>query len=85
MYSNIVCYEWERKHNQDMKCCALHAHVMQVGEDPRPVMRAAYTAFQDGKEPDRIMAAINPMRGSHDTFYAQLVRVRSTPLQDLQG
>ena len=50
---------------------------MQVGEDPRPVMRAAFTAFQDGSEPDRIMAAINPMRGSHDTFYAQLVRLRS--------
>lgn len=55
---------------------------MQVGEDPRPVMRAAYTAFQDGSEPDRIMAAINPMRGSHDTFYAQLVRLRSTPTND---
>ncbi|CAL8468507.1 g8047 [Coccomyxa elongata] len=46
--------------------------ILKVGEDPRPVMRAAYTAFQDGKEPDRIMAAINPVRGSHDTFYAQL-------------
>ncbi|BDA43529.1 hypothetical protein COCOBI_04-5410 [Coccomyxa sp. Obi] len=51
---------------------AFLAEAQLVGEDPRPVMRAAYTAFQDGKEPDRIMAAINPMRGSHDTFYAQL-------------
>jgi hypothetical protein len=46
---------------------------LQVGEDPRPVMRAAYRAFQDGKDPERILAAVDPARGSHDTFYAHLV------------
>lgn len=38
-------------------------------------MRAAYTVFREGKEPERILAAVSPMRGSHDSFYAQLVRV----------
>ena len=37
------------------------------------MMRAAYAAFQEGSEPQRILAAVDPMRGSRDTFYANLV------------
>ena len=48
------------------------APMAQVGEDPRPVLRAAYAAFKEGSEPQRILAAANPMRGSRDTFYANL-------------
>ena len=49
----------------------------QVGEDPRPVLRAAYAAFREGREPERILAAADPSRGSRDTFYANLVRPRT--------
>ncbi len=37
-------------------------------------MRAAYTAFQDGSDPDSILKAVDPARGSHDSFYTHLVR-----------
>ncbi len=68
--------------NQSHAVCAcmlspLHGVTAQVGEDPRPVLRAAYAAFQEGREPERILAAADPMRGSRDTFYAKLVRRRS--------
>ena len=45
-----------------------------MGVDPRPVLRAAYAAFQEGSKPERILAAADPMKGSRDTFYANLVR-----------
>ena len=44
-----------------------------MGVDPRPVLRAAYAAFQEGCQPERILAAADPMKGSRDTFYANLV------------
>jgi len=49
--------------------------VAQVGQDPRPVMRAAYACFRDASPPEAILAAAEPARGSHDTFYARLVSV----------
>lgn len=39
------------------------------------MMRAAYACFRDGSPPEAILAAAEPARGSHDTFYAQLVSV----------
>lgn len=44
---------------------------MQVGRDPRPVMRAAYECFQSGTPPDGILQAAKDS-GGHDTFYALL-------------
>ncbi|EIE22507.1 hypothetical protein COCSUDRAFT_16560 [Coccomyxa subellipsoidea C-169] len=55
-----------------LKARATNEFLLQVGEDPRPVMRAAYTAFQDGSDPDSILKAVDPARGSHDSFYAHL-------------
>ena len=51
--------------------CEPRVHV-QVGRDPRDVMRAAYGAFQEGSKPDRILQAADPRRPS-DAFYANLV------------
>jgi hypothetical protein len=45
--------------------------MLQVGRDPRPVMRAAYECFQHGEDPAKILAAAGD-NGGHDTFYAQL-------------
>ena len=42
------------------------------------MMRAAYACFREGTPPDRIMAAMDRMRGSHDAFYAYLVRLGRT-------
>ena len=55
----------------------------QVGEDPRPVMRAAYACFREGTPPEGIMAAVDRMRGSHDAFYAYLVRLGRTCSADV--
>ena len=41
-------------------------------------MRAAYACFREGTPPDGIMAAMDRMRGSHDAFYAYLVRFGRT-------
>lgn len=47
--------------------------VLQVGRDPRPVMRAAYDCFRTaGVQPDTILQAAGPGEGSHDAFYALL-------------
>ncbi len=54
-----------------MRCRTL-SFLGQVGQDPRPVMRAACTCFQDGVRPESILAAAEPAKGSHDTFYANL-------------
>lgn len=45
---------------------------LQVGRDPRPVMRAAYECFQNGSQPDAIMKAVALDNGGHDSFYARL-------------
>lgn len=54
-------------------CCLC---AVQVGRDPRPVMRAAYECFRTGSSPDNILAAAvaDLDKGGHDAFYAQLVR-----------
>ena len=54
-------------------CCLC---TVQVGRDPRPVMRAAYECFRTGSSPDNILAAAvaDLDKGGHDAFYAQLVR-----------
>lgn len=44
---------------------------LQVGRDPRPVMRAAYECFQTGDAPSKIMANVQD-NGGHDTFYGLL-------------
>ena len=46
--------------------------MVQVGRDPRDVMRAAYAAFQEGTNSSRIIQAADPRRPS-DAFYANLV------------
>jgi hypothetical protein len=46
---------------------------MQVGRDPRRVMRAAQECFARGSAPDSIIAAAGDVSsGSHDAFYALL-------------
>ena len=45
----------------------------QVGRDSRDVMQAAYTVFQDGSDPARILQAADIGRGSGSAFYANLV------------
>lgn len=46
---------------------------LQVGLDPRPVMRAAVRCFQEGSDPAAILAAAaGDSRGGHDSFYANL-------------
>ena len=45
---------------------------VQVGRDPRDVMRAAYAAFREGNDVDRILRAADQQRPS-DSFYANLV------------
>ena len=45
----------------------------QVGRDSRDAMRAAYTVFQDGSDPARILQAAESERGSGSAFYANLV------------
>ena len=50
---------------------------LQVGRDPRPVMRAAYECFRTGSDPGAILLAAAPEgtpQGKHDAFYSQLVR-----------
>ncbi|GIL47692.1 hypothetical protein Vafri_4456 [Volvox africanus] len=44
---------------------------LEVGRDPRPVMRAAYECFRTGELPDKIMAQVSD-NGGHDTFYGLL-------------
>lgn len=45
---------------------------LQVGRDPRPVMRAAFECFRSGAAPDAILAAAGPDSQGHDAFYARL-------------
>ncbi|EFJ50557.1 hypothetical protein VOLCADRAFT_88486 [Volvox carteri f. nagariensis] len=44
---------------------------LEVGRDPRPVMRTAYECFRTGELPDKIMAQVTD-NGGHDTFYGRL-------------
>ncbi|GIL70077.1 hypothetical protein Vretimale_3352 [Volvox reticuliferus] len=44
---------------------------LEVGRDPRPVMRAAYECFRTGELPAKIMAQVSD-NGGHDTFYGLL-------------
>ncbi|KAM2612939.1 hypothetical protein TB2_032841 [Malus domestica] len=49
----------------------LEANRMQVGRDPRPVMRESYNMFKDGGDPEKLAAAFLNGRES-DFFYASL-------------
>ncbi|KAI5326364.1 hypothetical protein L3X38_035438 [Prunus dulcis] len=44
---------------------------LEVGQDPRPVMRDAYNMFKDGGDPEKLVAAFSKSRES-DYFYASL-------------
>ncbi|PSC70340.1 TPR repeat [Micractinium conductrix] len=48
------------------------AQFLQVGRDPRPVMRAAYECFKTWAQPEAILQAAGGDRQGHDAFYAQL-------------
>ncbi|KAF8369831.1 hypothetical protein HHK36_032142 [Tetracentron sinense] len=52
--------------------CSNHLHtVMQVGIDPRPVMREAYNMFKDGGDPEKLVSSF--LHGQeHEYFYASL-------------
>lgn len=45
----------------------------QVGQDPRPILRAAYECFRTGGPPQRILDAAGSDETGHDRFYALLV------------
>ncbi|CAJ2628761.1 unnamed protein product [Trifolium pratense] len=44
---------------------------LEVGRDPRPVMRETYNMFKDGGDPEKLVAAFSNSRES-DYFYASL-------------
>ncbi|CAM8997454.1 unnamed protein product [Rhodiola kirilowii] len=44
---------------------------LEVGRDPRPVMREAYNMFKDGGDPEQLVAAFSNGRDA-DYFYASL-------------
>ncbi|KAK9215631.1 hypothetical protein WN944_007636 [Citrus x changshan-huyou] len=44
---------------------------MQVGRDPRPVMREAYNMFKGGGDPEKLVAAFSSGR-ENEYFYASL-------------
>lgn len=44
---------------------------LQVGRDPRPVMREAYNMFKDGGDPEKLVAEFSQGRES-EYFYASL-------------
>lgn len=50
---------------------AARQQFLQVGRDPRPVMRTAYESFRTGTPPEGILAAAGDEQG-HDAFYSQL-------------
>ncbi|XP_020966726.1 uncharacterized protein LOC107619130 isoform X1 [Arachis ipaensis] len=44
---------------------------LEVGRDPRPVMREAYNMFKDGGDPEKLVAAFSSGR-TNEFFYASL-------------
>ncbi|KAL2469125.1 uncharacterized protein Fot_50701 [Forsythia ovata] len=44
---------------------------LEVGRDPRPVMREAYNMFKDGGDPEKLVTAFSSGR-EHEYFYASL-------------
>lgn len=44
---------------------------LEVGRDPRPVMREAYNMFKDGGDPEKLVAAFSGSREG-EYFYASL-------------
>ncbi|KAG5549073.1 hypothetical protein RHGRI_014443 [Rhododendron griersonianum] len=44
---------------------------LEVGRDPRPVMREAYNMFKDGGDPEKLVAAFSSIQES-EYFYASL-------------
>ncbi|KAI7837956.1 hypothetical protein COHA_008261 [Chlorella ohadii] len=51
---------------------AARQQFLEVGRDPRPVMRAAYECFRTGAQPDAILQAARGDQQGHDAFYALL-------------
>ncbi|KAL4448342.1 hypothetical protein ABPG75_005561 [Micractinium tetrahymenae] len=51
---------------------AARQQFLQVGRDPRPVMRAAYECFRTGADPGAIQQAAGSDKQGHDAFYALL-------------
>lgn len=51
---------------------AARQQFLQVGRDPRPVMRAAYECFKTGSDPQAILQAAGSDKQGHDAFYALL-------------
>ncbi|XP_027107868.2 uncharacterized protein [Coffea arabica] len=45
--------------------------LLEVGRDPRPVMREAYSMFKDGGDPEKLVAAFSGGR-ENEYFYASL-------------
>ncbi|CAN0897181.1 hypothetical protein LINGRAHAP2_LOCUS18982 [Linum grandiflorum] len=45
---------------------------LEVGRDPRPVMREAYNMFRDGGDPEKLVAAFSKGGGPNEYFYASL-------------
>eukprot|EP00884_Botryococcus_braunii_P007129 jgi/Botrbrau1/16417/Bobra.0142s0016.2 len=48
------------------------SQMLQVERDPRPVMRSAYSAFQEGRDPSAIALSIGPRPSPQDLFYTLL-------------
>eukprot|EP00850_Spirogloea_muscicola_P011542 SM000072S21176 [mRNA] locus=s72:184737:187329:+ [translate_table: standard] len=46
--------------------------ILQVGQDPRPVMRAAYELFKGGGSVNELLRAAATDTEGHDAFYARL-------------
>eukprot|EP00850_Spirogloea_muscicola_P004318 SM000018S03683 [mRNA] locus=s18:747846:750841:- [translate_table: standard] len=46
--------------------------ILQVGQDPRPVMRIAYELFKGGGSTDELLKAAGNNTEGHDAFYAKL-------------
>ncbi|XP_042480335.1 uncharacterized protein LOC122061187 isoform X2 [Macadamia integrifolia] len=44
---------------------------LEVGQDPRPVMREAYNLFKDGNDPEKLVSAFLVAQ-EHEYFYASL-------------
>uniref|UniRef100_A0A5B7CAC5 Uncharacterized protein n=1 Tax=Davidia involucrata TaxID=16924 RepID=A0A5B7CAC5_DAVIN len=44
---------------------------LEVGRDPRPIMREAYNMFKDGGDPEKLVAAFSSSR-ENEYFYASL-------------
>jgi len=51
---------------------AARQNFLSVGQDSRPVMRAAYDVFRQGDSPDEIIRAAKEDKEGHAAFYSML-------------